>query len=161
MVSVLFVCTGNICRSPSAEGVFRHMLAKATNLNGLVIECDSAGLDDMHAGQAPDMRSQRAAIRKGYDISKIVARALSRRDFEKYDYILAMDKTHFRSLTQMCPPQYTSKIRMFLSYAPDAVSEDVPDPYYGGENGFENVLHLIEQGCKGLLEDIVHRHVHV
>lgn len=160
MVSVLFVCTGNICRSPSAEGVLRHMIVSTPALKGMIIEVDSAGLDDFHIGEAPDMRSQRAAIRKGYDISTIKARQLSRRDFEKFDYILAMDKTHFRSLTQMCPPQHTGKIRMFLSYAPDAVGEDVPDPYYGGENGFENVLHLIEEGCKGLIQDIIHRHAH-
>lgn len=146
-MKILFVCTGNICRSPTAEGVARALFAHA----GLDIECDSAGTHDYHAGEAPDPRSQRAALARGYDLSRLRARKIEPGDFQRFDLVLAMDRDHLRLLQRVCPAALHDKIRMFLEYAPELGRDEVPDPYYGGEAGFEIVLDLCEAGARGLV----------
>jgi protein-tyrosine phosphatase len=143
-LKVLFVCTGNICRSPTAEGVLRRM-AETGNLK---IEVQSRGTHDYHAGEPPDERAQSHARRRGYDLSSQRARRVSSEDFERFDLIVAMDRGHLRLLQRACPPEHRSKLRLFV---PDS---DVPDPYYGGPDGFEKVLDLIEEGCGNLLDEI-------
>lgn len=149
MVKVLFVCTGNICRSPSAEGVFRHMVRQA----GLdaVIATDSAGTHSFHVGEPPDPRSQEAALRRGIDLGDLRARKVRPQDFQDFDLLLAMDSGHYNQLLALCPPGREDRVRMFLSFAPDLRVTDVPDPYYGEENGFDYVLDLIEAASAGLL----------
>ena len=142
--SILFVCTGNICRSPTAEGVLRHLAAK----KGLELRIESAGLGDWHVGQPPDERAQNHARTRGYDLSAQRARQVTLRDFEEFDLILAMDRGHLRALQRMAPAQHHAKIRLF---APES---DVPDPYYGGAEGFERVLDLVEKRCRALLQEI-------
>lgn len=159
MVKVLFVCTGNICRSPSAEGVFRAQVEQAGL--GSQIEADSAGTGGWHVGEAPDARSQKAAQRRGIDLSGLRGRRVELADFSLFDYILAMDRGHAEALTRMAPSGAEQRIHLFLSFAPTDITRgtlDVPDPYYGGENGFEHVLDLIEAGCRGLLERICAEH---
>jgi protein-tyrosine phosphatase len=143
-MKVLFVCTGNICRSPTAEGVLRSLAEK----QGLRIHVESRGTHDYHVGEPPDERAQRHAMRRGYDLSAQRARHVAPRDFEEFDLILAMDRGHLRLLQRMAPAHLRHKIRPFL---PDA---DVPDPYYGGPEGFEGVLDLVEEACRGLLDEI-------
>ena len=143
-MKVLFVCTGNICRSPTAEGVLRH-LAKSENLQ---IHVESRGTHDYHVGNAPDERSQRHALKRGYDLSAQRAKQVSKRDFEEFDLILAMDRGHLEALRRVCPPQHLAKVRLFKEGA------DVPDPYYGGAQGFEGVLDLVEEVCRDLLREI-------
>ena len=152
---VLFVCTGNICRSPTAEGVFRHAVEKA----GLSdrITSDSAGTGDYHIGEAPDPRAQSAALGRGYDLSPLCARQVSRRDFSEFDYILAMDETHLRQLTRQSPPEHAGKVKLFMEFAGKEAPREVPDPYYGGAQGFERVLDMVEQASKGLLEHLRER----
>ena len=147
--SVLFVCTGNICRSVTAEGVFRRLVESA----GLqdYFHIDSAGTQGYHAGDQPDSRSQDAAKRRGYDISRLRARKVEREDFERFDLLLAMDDDHHRILMRMAPPEHAPKVKLMLSYARGAAHREVPDPYYGGPDGFELVLDLLENGCEGLL----------
>ncbi|EKF75218.1 protein tyrosine phosphatase [Alcanivorax hongdengensis A-11-3] len=147
-VSVLFVCLGNICRSPTAEVVFREQLRRA----GLdsEIELDSAGTGDWHIGRAPDPRTQAAAARRGYDMSDLRARQVSPADFHRYDLILAMDNANLADLEAMQPDQGRASLGRFLDYGHSGVQE-VPDPYYGGEDGFDTVLDLIEDGAAGLL----------
>lgn len=152
MIRVLFVCSGNICRSPSAEGVFRALIAKQ-GLSGR-IETDSAGTGDWHAGEPPDERSQEAALRRGIDLSGIRARQVVGEDFARFDVILAMDNGHLRHLMRMAPPTAKGRVRLFLDYAPGATGRDVPDPYFGGGAGFDRVLDLIEAGCAGLLAEL-------
>lgn len=147
--SVLFVCTGNICRSPSAEGVLRKRLEEL----GLEVVVDSAGTHGYHVGDAPDPRSVRAAAKRGYDISKLKARKLSSEDFERFDFVVALDGEHMRLMRQHCPPALHHKLRHLMEFAPHAVHREVPDPYYGPVDGFELVLDLLEEAIEGLLKE--------
>lgn len=150
-VSVLFVCTGNICRSPTAEGVFRHCVEKA----GLAarITSDSAGTHDYHIGEPPDPRTQAAARRRGYELGELRARRVRQEDFERFDYVLAMDETNLRHLERLCPRQHAHKLKLFLEFG-DTSPREVPDPYYGGPEGFERVLDLAERAAQGLLRHL-------
>ena len=141
---MLFVCTGNICRSPTAEGVLKALARK----EGVLLHAESAGTHDYHVGEPADERAQHHAKRRGYDLSGQRARHVTRGDFEAFDLIVAMDRGHLRLLERTCPAHLKSKLRPFL---PDA---DVPDPYYGGPEGFEQVLDMIEEACRGLLVEI-------
>lgn len=154
MVKVLFVCTGNICRSPTAEGVFRHMVAEA-GLSHL-IQADSAGTHDYHVGEPPDRRSAAHAARRGYDLSDLRARQVTAADFQHFDHIMAMDSGHLSHLRRMVPDR-ADRVNLFLSYAPELGLEDVPDPYYGGTEGFEYVLDMIEAASRGLLRQLTAR----
>jgi protein-tyrosine phosphatase len=149
---ILFVCMGNICRSPTAEGVFRHALAKRTN--EFSIEVDSAGTHDYHVGSPPDRRAIAAAARRGIDLSTLRARSIEDHDFERFDLILAMDRENFALLRSRAPREYHSRIRLIMDYAPDSHAREVPDPYYGGAKGFEEVLDLLEQASAGLLAEL-------
>jgi protein-tyrosine phosphatase len=146
---VLFVCTGNICRSPTAEGVFLKMVQDA-GLAG-VITVDSAGTHDYHVGDAPDSRSIEAAARRGYNLAPLRARQVNFADFDQFDLILAMDEGHRTHLVRRCPPARAAVVKPMMAYAVQRTGEDVPDPYYGGENGFEEVLDMIEDASRGLL----------
>ena len=150
--SVLFVCMGNICRSPTAEGVFRHLLGREAP--ELDVEIDSAGTHAYHIGDQPDQRAQAAAIRRGIDLSTIRARKVSANDFSRFDLILAMDEDNLALLVDFCPPDQHHKLRLFLEYAVEAGVENVPDPYYGGANGFEQVLDLVEVAALGLISEL-------
>lgn len=149
---VLFVCTGNICRSPTAEGVFRHLAAAA----GLAdrFAADSAGTHGYHVGEAPDPRSQAAAARRGVDLSAQRARQVTAEDFEDFDLILAMDRGHYRQLAALAPPHAAHRVRLFLDFASPGGAKDVPDPYYGAGDGFETVLDLVEDAARGLLDHL-------
>jgi protein-tyrosine phosphatase len=146
---VLFVCLGNICRSPSAEGVLRHLAAQEAPR--LQVEIDSAGTADYHIGSAPDARSQRAALRRGIDISGLRARQVTTEDFSRFDFILAMDRDNLRELQIMQPKNSHAQVKLFLEYAPNASTLEVPDPYYGNAEGFERVLDLATDASRGLL----------
>ena len=154
MIRVLFVCLGNICRSPTAEGVFRHLV----ECEGLEdkITADSAGTGTWHIGQEPDKRSQRVAKSRGIDLSGLRGRQAKAQDFEIFDYVLAMDSSNYNILKALCPRELDGRLYMFLSFAPDVGRLDVPDPYY--EDGFEGVFDMLEKGSKGLLADIRERH---
>ena len=149
---VLFVCMGNICRSPTAEGVFKRLVNDA----GLdaEIESDSAGTHDYHIGDPPDARSQAAAGRRGYDLSALRARQVAHDDFASFDYVLAMDETNLTALLSLCPAHYRERVKLFLEFVPEAGHREVPDPYYGGAQGFEEVLDLVELAAQGLLDHI-------
>lgn len=151
-VRVLFVCTGNICRSPTAEGVFRHMVTAA----GLqqTVSMDSAGTHDYHVGDPPDDRSIAAAKTRGIDLSTLRARKVRRQDFYTFDLILAMDSDHYQYLAALRPNDAKAEVKMFLDYHPNAKHRDVPDPYYGGPDGFNQVLDMIEQASRKLLAEI-------
>jgi protein-tyrosine phosphatase len=151
-ISVLFICLGNICRSPTAEGVFRHLVDAAGLQNS--IEIDSAGTHAYHVGEAPDWRSQEAALGRGIDMSKQKARAVCDEDFERFDYLLAMDESNLSALQRRKPSGSRSQVQLFLSYAPKMGASEVPDPYYGGESGFEHVLDLVQAAAAGLLGHI-------
>ncbi len=157
MVKVLFVCLGNICRSPTAEGVF-HTLVEKRGLGGRVT-VDSAGTGAWHIGSPPDRRAQAAARQRGIDLSGQRARQAKRGDFHRFDYILAMDADNHRNLAQMCPPGEEHRLHLFLDFAPELETRDVPDPYYGGDGGFEAVLDMIEAASEGLLADIQEKHL--
>ena len=149
-IKVLFVCTGNICRSPTAEGVLRHKLTKA-GLAGRV-RVDSAGMIDYHAGEPPDRRAIQRAARRGYDLRDQRARQLHSADFETFDLLLGMDRGHFRQLARLCPPQFAGRVKLFLEYAAVAgLPAEVPDPYYGGQEDYDYALDLIEPGVEGLI----------
>ena len=152
LIRVLFVCTGNICRSPTAEGVFRHLVA-SEGLQQRVL-ADSAGTHDYHVGEKPDRRSILAASARGYDLSGLRARQFSSSDFDNFDYLLAMDRGHLSILDRIAPAEHKKKIAMFLDFSRNYTGEDVPDPYYGGERGFERALDQIEDGAIGLLTEI-------
>jgi protein-tyrosine phosphatase len=147
---ILFVCLGNICRSPRAEGVFRRLVAE----RGLsdCFEIDSAGIGDWHVGQAPDNRAQQAALRRGIDISTQSARQLRADDFSRFDLILAMDASNHGDLRQLSPKHVHGKIRHFLDFAPQTGASEVPDPFFGEAEGFDHALDLIEAAAEGLLD---------
>ena len=147
-MKILFVCLGNICRSPTAEGVFRAIAAQ--ELAHLQLTVDSAGTAGYHVGEPPDRCTREAAARRGYDISHLRARVVEPADFERFDLILAMDRQNLRTLESRAPAHARHRIKLFLKYAPEAGVEEVPDPYYGGPNGFEHVLDLIEAASRGL-----------
>jgi protein-tyrosine phosphatase len=150
-ISVLFVCMGNICRSPTAEGVFRHYVAEA----GLDehVEIDSAGTHAYHVGEPPDRRAQAAAERRGISLAGIRARRVMTEDFERFTYVIAMDRDNRALLTEFAGSDHHEKISLFLDYTAGPESE-VPDPYYGGATGFERVLDLVEDASRGLLEEL-------
>ena len=146
---ILFVCMGNICRSPSAEGVFRNLLAaRAPQLS---VEIDSAGTHDYHVGEPPDERAIAAARRRGIDLSSLRARTVRAADFDHYDLILAMDEQNLRELRRRAPEHRHERIRLLMEFVPAAGTRAVPDPYYGGPQGFEQVLDLLEEAAEGLL----------
>jgi protein-tyrosine phosphatase len=149
MTRVLFVCLGNICRSPTAEAVMRDLAARAAP--GLEIELDSAGTHGYHTGSPPDDRSIAAARRRGIDMGSLRARVVEPRDFERFDLLLAMDESVYERLRGMAPRSHAERVRLFLHYAPQLGRSDVPDPYYGGPGGFEEVLDLVEEAARGLL----------
>jgi len=151
-IGVLFVCTGNICRSPTAEGIFRKFVADAGMSEAII--ADSAGTHDYHVGEPPDPRAQDAASQRGYDLSALRARRVERGDFERFDLIVAMDRGHQRALSRFAPPATAGKIRLMMSFASSRGQEDVPDPYYGGPEDFESVLDLLEDAVRGLLDSL-------
>jgi protein-tyrosine phosphatase len=157
MVKVLFVCMGNICRSPTAHGVFEHMLKE----QGMVadIEVDSCGTHAYHIGKGPDPRSQQVAEQRGFSLQHLRARRVEMSDFEYFDYILAMDRENLSILESMTPSQHAGKLQLFLDFAPSRSESEVPDPYYGGPKGFDIVLDMIEEASQGLLDDIQQRHI--
>ncbi len=146
---LLFVCLGNICRSPMAEGAFRRAAAAQGVLDRF--EIDSAGLGDWHVGQAPDVRAQDAAGRRGIDISGQSARQITGEDFARFDLLLAMDGSNYEDLALLAPKGERHKIRRFLDFAPHAGTKDVPDPFFGEAEGFDHALDLIEEAARGLL----------
>ncbi len=150
---ILFVCLGNICRSPMAEGVFRRAAEEEGVLH--LFDIDSAGLGHWHIGQAPDTRAQNAARKRGIDISGQSARQVKHADFTRFDLILAMDGKNYRELVQLAPRELRQKIRHFLDFAPQMATKDVPDPFFGGPEGFDHALDLIEQAADGLLADLL------
>ncbi|MCK5697858.1 MAG: low molecular weight phosphotyrosine protein phosphatase [Gammaproteobacteria bacterium] len=149
-IKILFVCMGNICRSPTAHGVFESRV-KSEQLTD-VIEVDSAGTHSYHIGEKPDRRSQDTAQKHGIDLNYIRSRQVVAHDFSYYDYILAMDNDNYGLLEQACPEQYKDKIALFLEYAPTYLSKEVPDPYYGGATGFDDVFAMVDSASIGLLE---------
>lgn len=149
---LLFVCLGNICRSPMAEGVFRRVAEDAELLH--LFDIDSAGMGDWHKGQAPDTRAQAAAKNRGVDISNQSARKVEMEDFETFDLLLAMDGANYEELLEIAPRSARHKIRYFLDYAPHVGTQHVPDPYYGGDEGFDHALDLIEAAAHGLLAEL-------
>jgi protein-tyrosine phosphatase len=149
-IRVLFICMGNICRSPSAEGVFRHLVDKM-NLS-TYFEIDSAGTHAYHVGEAPDFRAQAAARERGVEIKNQRARKVVFGDFEDFDYLLVMDDDNFEITHSACPDHYKHKVKYLLSYAPELCTLEVPDPYYGGAQGFERVLDMIDSASEGFLQ---------
>ncbi|MFV1973137.1 MAG: low molecular weight protein-tyrosine-phosphatase [Thiohalobacterales bacterium] len=156
MVKVLFVCMGNICRSPTAQGVFEHLVNSEALADA--IEIDSAGTYAYHVGEAPDERARAAAMKRGIDLGGQQARRVAEPDFQEFDYVLAMDRDNYAELLSICPSGHADKLSLFLEFAPELDVQEVPDPYYGGITGFERVLDLIEQASRGLLADIRERH---
>ena len=149
---ILFVCTGNICRSPSAEGVFRDIVNEQKLSQFFYI--DSCGTHGYHTGQSPDSRSQYAAMKRGIDISQQIARTIEENDFNRFDYILAMDNYNLSFLQSMADEDYLDKIHLFLEYDENSKLIEIPDPYYGGEDGFEIVLDLLQQASIGLIKHL-------
>jgi protein-tyrosine phosphatase len=155
MVRVLFVCMGNICRSPLAQGVLEHVLRRE-GLDGEV-EVDSAGTGPWHVGEPPDARAQRSAAARGVDLSAQRARRVTLDDCRTFDYVLTMDEENFRAVSALC--RGSAVVRPFLDFAKDSPEREVPDPYYGGPDGFDRVLDLVEAASEGLLDDIRERHL--
>ncbi len=156
MVKVLFVCLGNICRSPTAHGVFEQML-KAEGLQEK-IQCDSCGTGAWHVGESPDERTQHMAQSKGYDLAHLQARRINAEDYYEFDYILAMDTRNLADVMLNVPNEFSGELRLFLDYSPDNTITEVPDPYQGGSEAFERVFNIIEAACAGLLSDIKQKH---
>ena len=157
MIKVLFVCLGNICRSPTAEGVFRALIDREGL--GDRISIDSAGVGSWHIGEAPDRRAQAAARLRGIDLSSQRGRQVKAQDFDRFDYVIAMDSDNHRDLSGLCPADKKDCLHKFLQFAPELGHGDVPDPYYGGDGGFDAVLDLIEAASIGLLDDIRAKHL--
>lgn len=149
---VLFVCLGNICRSPTAHGVFETMVARR-NLDDR-IEVDSCGTGDWHVGQVPDRRATAEAAVRGYELSDLRARQVCLSDFDEFDYILAMDEQNLADLKAMCPSHFAGHLGLFLPFAESNAADEVPDPYYGGDDGFTQVLDMVEAASEGLLQEI-------
>jgi len=149
-IAICFVCLGNICRSPSAEAVMRDLVERAKLAERIVI--DSAGTGDWHIGEAPDERAQKAARKRGYDLSKLRGRQVAAADFARFDLFIVMDDANATALTAVCPPEYSDKIRLLMEFATNDDSRVVVDPYFGGEEGFEKVLDQCEDACEGLLK---------
>jgi protein-tyrosine phosphatase len=154
-VRILFVCLGNICRSPTAEGVLRVIAAREAP--ELSIEVDSAGTAAYHVGEPPDPRTRAAAARRGYDLAHLRARVVEPADFTRFDLILAMDEENLRVLRRRAPDAAPERLRLFMEFAPQTDTPEVPDPYYGGPNGFEEVLDLVEAAARGLLAHLRQR----
>lgn len=146
---------GNICRSPTAQGMFEHLLEEARLSQH--IDVDSAGTHAYHIGEKPDKRATQAAAGRGIDLSRQRARRVEAADFMRFDYVLAMDSSNLDDLVAICPQAQQNKIQLFLDFAQDLSEREVPDPYYGGDQGFERVLDLIEMGARALLEDVRQR----
>ncbi len=157
-VRILMVCMGNICRSPTAQGVLERLLAQQGLQHSITV--DSAGTHDYHIGRAPDSRSQRHALARGYDLSGQRARQLQRQDFTAFDWILVMDAGNEHLTRGLCPPQYQHKIRRLASFCQTHIADEVPDPYYGGAAGFEAVLDLCEDACAGLIQQLQQQQPH-
>lgn len=155
MIKVLFVCLGNICRSPTAEGVFRR-LVEDEGL-GDVVEIDSAGIASWHVGRPPDERAREAARRRGVDIDHLRGRQVRAQDFEHFDYIIAMDRDNLAALIDICEPHHRSRLRLLMEFEPAYGIDEVPDPYYGGESGFDRVLDMIEAASAALLDEVRQR----
>lgn len=149
---ILFVCLGNICRSPTAEGVLRGIAAR--EYPGLPLFVDSAGTANYHVGEPPDRRTVAAARRRGFDLASLRARQVSRADLEKFDYVLAMDRANLAELARLSPERARAHVGLFLDFAPRCGAAEVPDPYYSGVEEFERVLDLCEEGARGLLQRI-------
>jgi protein-tyrosine phosphatase len=155
MVRVLFVCMGNICRSPIAQGVFENVLRREGFEDQVLV--DSAGTGAWHVGEPPDERAQRSAGLRGLDLSSQRARRIAPDDCQNFDYILTMDEENYRAVAALC--RGSALVRPFLDFATDSPEREVPDPYYGGPDGFEHVLDLVEEASEGLLKDIRERHL--
>ncbi len=155
-IRVLFVCMGNICRSPTAQGVAERLVASRA-LQALV-EVDSAGTHAYHVGEPPDARARAAAARRGIDLSRQRARRVGHEDFERFDYILAMDEQNLRALQAAAPGHALGKIRKMMEFSSLGVTDDVPDPYYGGSHGFEQVLDLLDNAMVGFLDQLARAH---
>lgn len=156
-IKVLFVCMGNICRSPTAECVFRHLVDEAGLSKNLMI--DSVGTHDYHIGKPPDKRAQQTALQRGYDLSSLRGRQIGVQDFHEFNYILAMDRENMANLAKICPPKELHKLKLFMEFSKNFSEREVPDPYYGGKQGFENVLNMIEDASTGLLKEIQARYI--
>ncbi|WP_038035470.1 low molecular weight protein-tyrosine-phosphatase [Thermopetrobacter sp. TC1] len=154
-MKILFVCLGNICRSPMAEGVFRAEIARRGL--GERVEIDSAGTSDWHVGEPPDPRAVKAAGTRGYNIAHLRGRQVTRQDLAHYDLVLAMDRENLDHLLRMAGPEHAEKVRLFMEFAPSAPEDEVPDPYYGGEEGFAYVLSLLEEAARGLADHVEER----
>jgi len=152
---VLFVCLGNICRSPTAEAVFRELVKR--DGGKLRVDVDSAGTHAWHAGSAPDARAIAAAARRGIDMRGLRARKVTEGDFERFDFLLAMDEQVYCQLLEVAPAAQRDRVRLFLEFAPELGRREVPDPYVGGPAGFEEVLDLVEAGARGLLAALANR----
>jgi protein-tyrosine phosphatase len=152
-ISVLFVCLGNICRSPMAEGVFRQVVADAGLSHRFNI--DSSGTGSWHVGRPPDIRAQQALGLRGIDISPLRARQVTRDDFKSFDLVLAMDRSNYDRLMTLAPDVYEPNIRLFMKYAPEMGICEIPDPFFGGPEGFDYVLNLIEVASRGLLASLM------
>ncbi|MEE9318022.1 MAG: low molecular weight protein-tyrosine-phosphatase [Rhodospirillales bacterium] len=157
LVKVLFVCLGNICRSPTAEGVFRTVVDREGL--GDRVSVDSAGTGSWHVGSPPDRRAQAAARQRGFDLSGQRARQAKAGDFQRFDYVIAMDSENHRELSGLCPDGEEHRLHMLMDFAPQFDRRDVPDPYYGGDGGFDAVLDMIEAASVGLLADIRENHL--
>jgi protein-tyrosine phosphatase len=154
-IKVLFVCMGNICRSPTAEGVFRHVIQQQGTADRFMV--DSAGTHAYHVGEQPDRRAQQTARARGIDLAFIRARKVTRSDFAEFDYILAMDSDNYQNLLAICPAEYEDKVKLFLDYATNSHEQDVPDPYYGGQQGFEHVFDLVEDASHGFHNKVMNQ----
>jgi len=157
LVHVLFVCMGNICRSPTAQGVFRKLLEREGLL--AIVSTDSAGTHAFHVGEPPDLRARETALRRGVDLSDLRARRVTAEDFHRFQYVLAMDQENYRELSEICPLGAEKKLMLFMDFAPHLRTPEVPDPYYGGKNGFERVFDMVEAASEGLLADIRRRYL--
>jgi protein-tyrosine phosphatase len=156
IVSVLFVCMGNICRSPTAQGVFRALVEREGLADRIVT--DSAGTISYHVGEPPDRRARETAVKRGLDLSDLRARRAVSEDFKRFDYLVAMDRDNFSELMAICPEGFEERLHLFMDFAPHRPEMEVPDPYYGGVRGFDRVFDMVEEASRGLLEHILEHH---